>query len=315
MRLPPLGARRWIYEDGVIRYRVLGGEQRRVDACSPSRDACAAGPETCQDMSSTGHAAAKPRIGGVITDNVRWAGRLALETPDLQLAELAGALESLHALPDEHAQRSLLALGRARSPARGDANTAAARASYERAAGLAVVAVIAHEFCGTCTLRSRAATRRCGAASAECELGHVTLATPRPGLTGTRCLQRTPEISTRPESSTSSRPLAPTRRRRLLRRTRTSPRPRSRGWRIDAIDRTSSVTGKARTTSTLSRRSSDRASAIAGAIVARRKAGRRGGTARTSTVLRGRGCLRRAACPRPARRCRCRQRDMTPTPR
>ena len=30
---------------------------------------------------------------------VRWAGRLALETPDLELAELAGALESLHALP------------------------------------------------------------------------------------------------------------------------------------------------------------------------------------------------------------------------
>jgi hypothetical protein len=47
---------------------------------------------------------------------VRWAGRLALETPDLELAELAGALESLHALPDEHAQRSLLALAqRARS--------------------------------------------------------------------------------------------------------------------------------------------------------------------------------------------------------
>jgi hypothetical protein len=41
---------------------------------------------------------------------VRWAGRLALETPDLELAELAGALESLHALPDEHAQRTLLAL-------------------------------------------------------------------------------------------------------------------------------------------------------------------------------------------------------------
>ena len=41
---------------------------------------------------------------------VRWAGRLALEVPDLALAELAGALESLHALPDEHAQRSLLAL-------------------------------------------------------------------------------------------------------------------------------------------------------------------------------------------------------------
>jgi len=41
---------------------------------------------------------------------VRWAGRLALEVPDLDLAELAGALESLHVLPDEHAQRTLLAL-------------------------------------------------------------------------------------------------------------------------------------------------------------------------------------------------------------
>jgi hypothetical protein len=40
----------------------------------------------------------------------RWAGRLALEVPDLELAELAGALESLHALPDEHAQRTLLML-------------------------------------------------------------------------------------------------------------------------------------------------------------------------------------------------------------
>jgi hypothetical protein len=49
---------------------------------------------------------------------VRWAGRLALEAPDLQLAELSGALESLHALPDEHAQRTLLALAaRARRPA------------------------------------------------------------------------------------------------------------------------------------------------------------------------------------------------------
>jgi hypothetical protein len=48
---------------------------------------------------------------------VRWAGRLALEAADLQLAELAGALESLHALPDEHAQRTLLALAaRARRP-------------------------------------------------------------------------------------------------------------------------------------------------------------------------------------------------------
>jgi hypothetical protein len=49
---------------------------------------------------------------------VRWAGRLALETPDLELAELAGAIESLHALRDEHAQRTLLALThRARRPA------------------------------------------------------------------------------------------------------------------------------------------------------------------------------------------------------
>ena len=50
---------------------------------------------------------------------VRWAGRLALETPGLELAELAGALESLQALPDEHAQRTLLALAdRARRSAR-----------------------------------------------------------------------------------------------------------------------------------------------------------------------------------------------------
>jgi hypothetical protein len=41
---------------------------------------------------------------------VRWAGRLALEVRDLELAELAGALQSLVALPDEHAQRSLVAL-------------------------------------------------------------------------------------------------------------------------------------------------------------------------------------------------------------
>jgi hypothetical protein len=49
---------------------------------------------------------------------VRWAGRLALETPDLELAELAGALESLHALPDEHAQRTLLALAERACPLR-----------------------------------------------------------------------------------------------------------------------------------------------------------------------------------------------------
>ena len=49
---------------------------------------------------------------------VRWAGRLATEAPGVELAELAGALESLVALPDEHAQASLLALaGRARRPA------------------------------------------------------------------------------------------------------------------------------------------------------------------------------------------------------
>ena len=48
---------------------------------------------------------------------VRWAGRLALEAPDLELAELAGALESLHALPDEHAQRTLLALADRAIPA------------------------------------------------------------------------------------------------------------------------------------------------------------------------------------------------------
>ena len=50
---------------------------------------------------------------------IRLAGRLALEVPDLVLTELAGALESLEALPDEHAQRVLFGLAeRARSPAR-----------------------------------------------------------------------------------------------------------------------------------------------------------------------------------------------------
>jgi hypothetical protein len=65
---------------------------------------------------------------------VRWAGRLAFETPDLALAELAGALESLHALPDEHAQRSLLALAeRARPPrARATAPPEARRSSRRR---------------------------------------------------------------------------------------------------------------------------------------------------------------------------------------
>src|SRR4051794_14868731 len=41
---------------------------------------------------------------------IRWAGRPALEVRDLSLKEFAGALESLVALPDENAQRSLLAL-------------------------------------------------------------------------------------------------------------------------------------------------------------------------------------------------------------
>ena len=41
---------------------------------------------------------------------VRWAGRLATEVPDLTLEEFAGSLESLHALPDENAQRSLLTI-------------------------------------------------------------------------------------------------------------------------------------------------------------------------------------------------------------
>ena len=62
---------------------------------------------------------------------VRWAGRLALETPDLELAELAGALESLHALPDENAQRSLLVLAeRARRP-RGRAPANSTRRSQQ----------------------------------------------------------------------------------------------------------------------------------------------------------------------------------------
>src|SRR4029079_7190285 len=41
---------------------------------------------------------------------VRWAGRLALEVRDLELEELAGALQSLVALPDARAPRSLGAL-------------------------------------------------------------------------------------------------------------------------------------------------------------------------------------------------------------
>jgi hypothetical protein len=49
---------------------------------------------------------------------VRWAGRLALETPGLELVELSGALESLHALPDEHAARSLFTLADRHRPLR-----------------------------------------------------------------------------------------------------------------------------------------------------------------------------------------------------
>ena len=66
---------------------------------------------------------------------VRWAGRLALEVPDLELAELAGALESLHALPDEHAQRTLLALAERAvrpRPAAGAAPAARARRSQRQ---------------------------------------------------------------------------------------------------------------------------------------------------------------------------------------
>ena len=68
---------------------------------------------------------------------VRWAGRLALEVPELDLAQLAGALESLHALPDEHAQRSLLALAeRARRPAHVAPVTATRSSQQPRRRGL-----------------------------------------------------------------------------------------------------------------------------------------------------------------------------------
>jgi hypothetical protein len=67
---------------------------------------------------------------------VRWAGRLALEVPDLQLVELAGVLESLHALPDEHAQRTLLALAeRARKPRRPAASAPPPTRSSQRRRG------------------------------------------------------------------------------------------------------------------------------------------------------------------------------------
>jgi hypothetical protein len=64
---------------------------------------------------------------------VRWAGRLAIEVPDLELAELAGALESLHALPDEHAQGSLLMLaGRGRRPPQRSAPSSVRSGQQER---------------------------------------------------------------------------------------------------------------------------------------------------------------------------------------
>jgi hypothetical protein len=67
---------------------------------------------------------------------VRWAGRLALEVPDLVLAELAGVLESLGALPDEHAQRTLLALAeRARKPRQPAASAQPAARSSQRRRG------------------------------------------------------------------------------------------------------------------------------------------------------------------------------------
>jgi hypothetical protein len=67
---------------------------------------------------------------------VRWAGRLALEVPGLELAELAGALESLHALPDHQAQRVLAALAeravRPKAPAGTPAPAGARRTQRQR---------------------------------------------------------------------------------------------------------------------------------------------------------------------------------------
>jgi hypothetical protein len=63
---------------------------------------------------------------------VRWAGRLAIEAPGLELAELAGALESLVALPGEQAQASLLTLAeRARRPPRAPAPPVSGRRSQQ----------------------------------------------------------------------------------------------------------------------------------------------------------------------------------------
>jgi hypothetical protein len=77
---------------------------------------------------------------------VRWAGRLALEVPDLVLAEVAGALEALHALPHEPAQRTLLALAeravRPRSPA-GAPTAAGTRRSQRQRRRFPLVTVIA----------------------------------------------------------------------------------------------------------------------------------------------------------------------------
>lgn len=49
---------------------------------------------------------------------VRWAGRLALETPGLTLAELARAAAALDALPDTEAPQLLAGLASAAPPAR-----------------------------------------------------------------------------------------------------------------------------------------------------------------------------------------------------
>jgi hypothetical protein len=87
-------------------------------------------------MSSTEQAATTPTGRNVTTDKVRWAGRLALEVPDLLLVELAGVLESLGALPDEHAQRTLLALAeRARKPRPPGASEPPATRSSQRLRG------------------------------------------------------------------------------------------------------------------------------------------------------------------------------------
>ncbi|MBE2320393.1 hypothetical protein DVA67_030800 [Solirubrobacter sp. CPCC 204708] len=69
---------------------------------------------------------------------VRWAGRLALEARELRLDELRGAVQSLDALPDENAQRSLLMLAeRAQRPfGAGGPATATRRSQQGRRRGL-----------------------------------------------------------------------------------------------------------------------------------------------------------------------------------